>query len=137
MGANGAAVAPTYQQAGINLQKDAIWEEYGRQQQGRNQRRDNKTFDLGEERAYRAFPGQYNRRGMLDSGQYQRGGRELASALMRQRNMNDADYMQATESSRLRDALAANDLETLRGMLTSEQYQNLVASMISGSGGAV
>ena len=135
MGGYAGSVAPTYQQSATNVAQQGVWNEYGRQQLGRNKRRADKTFDLGEERAYRAFPGQYNKRGMLDSGQYQRGGRELAKALMRQRQMSAEDYQQAIMTSQLEDALATGNLEGLRAQLTSQQYHNLVNSIISESGG--
>ena len=100
--------------------------EYQRDLMRRNKARADIDMNIAEEKAYRALPGQFNRRGMLDSGQYQRGGRELASNIMRARNRADEDFMQNMMTSRLQDAMSISDLEGLRGNLTGQQYQSLV-----------
>ena len=136
LGGYAGSVAPTYQQAALNTQKGLMQNEYQRDLMRRNKARADIDMGLSEERAYRALPGQFNRRGMLDSGQYQRGGQQLASNIMRARNRADEDFMQNQMTSYLQDAMAISDLEGLRGNLTSNQYQALVASMIRGAGGA-
>jgi|TARA_B100001094_G_scaffold162144_2_gene156915 hypothetical protein len=136
LGGFAGSVAPTYQQAALNTQKGLMQNEYQRDLMRRNKARNDIDMGLSEERAYRALPGQFNRRGMIDSGQYQRGGRELASNIMRARNRADEDFMQNMMTSNLQDAMSISDLEGLRGNLTSNQYQALVASMVRGAGGA-
>ena len=136
LGGYAGSVAPTYQQAALNTQKGLMQNEYQRDLMRRNKARADIDMGLSEERAYRALPGQFNRRGMLDSGQYQRGGRELASNIMRARNRSDEDFMQNMMTSNLQDAMSISDLEGLRGNLTGQQYQSLVAALVRGSGGA-
>lgn len=136
MGGYAGMTAPTYQQAGLDTQKKIMWSEYNRDQLRRDKTRADISTNLAEERAYRALPGQFNQRGMLDSGQYQRGGRELASAFMRGRQMADEDYMKQVELSHLGDAMALGDLEGLKGQLTPKQYQTLVSALVRGAGGA-
>ena len=136
MGGYAGRAAPSYQQAALGTQKGLMWSEYNRDKS----RRDKTRFDIdtnkAEERAYRALPGQFNQRGMLDSGQYQRGGRELASALLQRRGRSDQDYMQDMMTSHLGDAMGMADLEGLRGQLTADQYQSLVAALVNRAGGA-
>ena len=136
MGGYAGSAAPSYQQAALGTQKGLMWSEYNRDKS----RRDKTRFDIdtnkAEERAYRALPGQFNQRGMLDSGQYQRGGRELASALLQRRGRSDQDYMQDMMTSHLGDAMGMADLEGLRGQLTADQYQSLVAALVNRAGGA-
>ena len=136
LGGYAGKVAPTYQQAALNTQKGLMQSEYQRDLMRRNKARSNIDMNIAEEKAYRALPGQFNRRGMIDSGQYQRGGRELASNIMRARNRADEDFMQNMMTSNLQDAMSISDLEGLRGNLTGQQYQSLVAALVRGSGGA-
>jgi len=135
MGGYAGSTAPTYQQAALDTQKKLMWSEYGRDQQRRQKARSNIDMNIAEDKAYRALPGQFNKRGMMDSGQYQRGGQELATNIMRARNRSDEDFMQNMMTSNLQDAMSISDLEGLRGQLTADQYQSLVAAMIRGSGG--
>ena len=136
LGGYAGKTAPTFQQAALNTQKGLMQSEYQRDLMRRNKARSNIDMNIAEEKAYRALPGQFNRRGMLDSGQYQRGGRELASNIMRARNRSDEDFMQNMMTSNLQDAMSISDLEGLRGNLTGQQYQSLVAALVRGSGGA-
>lgn len=136
MGGYAGMNAPSYQQQGLNLQKQLMWSEYNRNKARQDQKRLTDDFDKQEERAYRALPGQFNQRGMLDSGQYQRGGRELAAALLDRRNRADQDYMQNQMTSHLQDSMGVADLEGLRGQLTGDQYRSLVSALVSGAGGA-
>ena len=55
---------------------------------------------------------------------------------MRARNRSDEDFMQNMMTSNLQDAMSISDLEGLRGNLTGQQYQSLVAALVRGSGGA-
>jgi len=134
-GANAGGFAPNFMENVIKTQNEVMWNEYGRGDLRRKKTRSDIDINLGEKQAYRALPGQFNQRGLLDSGQYQRGGRELAKNLQRIRGRADEDFQSALQGLDLSDTAALTNLEQYRGMLTPKQYQTLVAAVVGNAGG--
>lgn len=136
MGGTASQTAPTFQQASFNTMKQLGMNQYNRDQLGRDFARTSEDYGRRFEDTARALPGQFNRRGMIDSGQYQRGANRAMSDNLRGFNRAAEDYNQGIERSRLSDDILMGDLSNLRSQLNSQEYQALVASMVGRSGGA-
>ena len=78
-----APTATQFNQASTDVQKNLIQRQFNRDAALRGYTR--ARTDIGREgdRAFRQLPGAFNRRGMLDSGAYVRGGREMAADVLR------------------------------------------------------
>lgn len=121
--------ATQYNQASLNVQRNMTQRQFNRDQMGRDYTRARSDIDRQADQAFRQLPGAFNRRGMLDSGSYVRGGRETAANELRMRNRLREDFNQQMAGSRLQDSLDIADLAGLREQLSSADYQNLVASL--------
>jgi|ETNmetMinimDraft_27_1059897.scaffolds.fasta_scaffold00339_3 hypothetical protein len=121
--------ANEYNQASLNVQRNLAQRQFNRDQMGRDYTRAQSDIGRQANQAFRQLPGAFNRRGMLDSGSYIRGGREMAANELRMRNRLREDFNQQVAGSRLQDTLDIADLAGLRDQLSSADYQNLVASL--------
>lgn len=121
--------ATQYNQASLNVQRNMTQRQFNRDQMSRDYTRARSDIGRQEEQAFRQLPGSFNRRGMLDSGAYIRGGRETAANVLRAQNRLREDFNQQMAGSRLQDTLDIADLAGLRDQLSSADYQNLVASL--------
>jgi hypothetical protein len=135
MGGTASQTAPTFQQASWNTMKNLGWNEYNRNQERRNWARTESDFNRGFEDLAKALPGQYNRKGMLDSGVYQAGANRAVTDHLRNYDRSFQDYNQRMDRSRLMDDIMLGDLSNLRNQLNTQDYQSLVASMVKNSGG--
>lgn len=124
-----APSANQYQQASTGVQKNMIQRQFNRDQMGRDYTRARSDIGRQADQAFRQLPGAFNRRGMLDSGSYVRGGRETAANVLRAQNRLREDQGQAMMGSLLQDQLDLGNLAGLREQLSSADYQNLVASL--------
>lgn len=124
-----APSATQYNQASTDVQKNLIQRQFGRDQALRDYTRDRSDIGRQAEQAYRQLPGAFNRRGMIDSGAYIRGGRETAANVLRAQNRLREDYGQAMMGSYLQDQLDLGNLAELRQNLASQDYQTLVAGL--------
>lgn len=121
--------ASQYNQASLNVQRNMVQREFGRDQALRDYTRSRSDIGRQADQAFRQLPGAFNRRGMVDSGAYIRSGRETAANVLRAQNRLREDFNQAMAGSRLQDSLDVADLAGLREQLSSADYQNLVASL--------
>ena len=121
-----APSATQYNQASLGVQRNLIQRQFNREQLGRDYTRARSDIGRQEEQAYRQLPGAFNRRGMIDSGAYIRGGRETAANVLRAQNRLREDYGQAMMGSLLQDQLDLGNLAELRQNLASQDYQTLV-----------
>ena len=135
MGGEGSKLGPTYMQNVIQTSNQIMSNKASRDRLREANRRSNVDINIGEKDAYRALPGQFNQRGMIDSGLYQRGGRRLAENIERIRGRSDLDFQDALQGLDLSDTAALSNLEQYRSMLTSSQYQALVAAIVGNAGG--
>ena len=119
----------SFQSATEQTQRGMIRRQYGRDKLLRDVTRRRSDIDREFGGAFRQLPGVFNRRGMLDSGSFVRGGRELAADQLRAQNRLRQDYQQALLDSYLEDAMATGSLSDLRERLSSEQYQAAVAGL--------
>lgn len=124
-----APSATQYNQASTDVQKNLIQRQFGRDQTLRDYTRSRSDIGRQADQAFRQLPGSFNRRGMIDSGAYVRGGRETAANVLRAQNRLREDFNQQMAGSRLQDTLDIADLAGLRDQLSSADYQNLVASL--------
>ena len=136
MGGAAAQTAPTFQQSGWNTIKQLGTNKYNRGQLRRNWGRQEEDFGKQFENTARVLPGVYNQKGMLDSGVYQAGANRAISDNLQSYNRAAEDYNQRMMNSYLSDDRLVSALGDLKGQLTSQQYQSLVASMVNGAGGA-
>jgi len=128
-GGMGSTSAADVQSASTQVQKNLINRQYGRDKMSRQNTRNRIDLSRNAEQAYRALPGMYNQRGMIDSGSFVRGGRETAANVLRGKNRMNEDYTQSIMDSWLQDSLDMGNLSELRQGLASQDYQNLVASL--------
>ena len=128
-GGIGSPSAGKVQDASSQVQKNLIGRQYGRDKMLRQNTRNRIDLSRNSEQAYRALPGMYNQRGMIDSGSFVRGGREMSANVLRSKNRMNEDYTQSIMDSWLQDSLDMGNLSGLRQGLASEDYQNLVASL--------
>lgn len=128
-GGMGSTSAADVQNASTQVQKNLINRQYGRDKMSRQNTRNRIDLNRNAEQAYRALPGMYNQRGMIDSGSFVRGGRETAANVLRGQNRMNEDYTQSIMDSWLQDSLDMGNLSELRQGLASQDYQNLVASL--------
>ena len=124
-----APSANQYNQASLGVQRNLVQRQFNRDQMGRDYTRARSDIGRQEDRAFRQLPGAFNRRGMLDSGSYVRGGRETAANVLRAKNRLREDFNQSLSGSALQDSLDITDLGGLREQLSSADYQSLVASL--------
>ena len=136
MGGNASRTAPTYQQAGWNTVRQLGTNQYGRDQRERDWGRTQEDYGLRMKRTARRLPGQYNQRGMLDSGVYQRGANQAIGDISRNYEQSFQDKNMAMENSYLQDDSLISSLSDLKGQLTSQQYQAMVSAVIKQAGGA-
>mgnify|MGYP003664604740 FL=1 len=128
-GGMGSASAGKVQDASSQVQKNLINRQYGRDKLSRQKTRNRIDLSRNAEQAYRALPGAYNQRGMIDSGSFVRGGRETAANVYRAQNRINEDFGQSIMDSWLQDSLDMGNLSELRQGLASQDYQNLVAGL--------
>jgi hypothetical protein len=124
-----APSATQYNQASTGVQKNMIQRQFNRDQMGRDYTRARSDINRQADQAFRQLPGAFNRRGMLDSGSYVRGGREMAANVLRAQNRLREDQGQAMMGSYLQDQLDLGNLAELRQNLASQDYQTLVAGL--------
>ena len=124
-----APSATQYNQASLGVQRNLIQRQFNREQLGRDYTRARSDIGRQEEQAYRQLPGAFNRRGMIDSGAYIRGGRETAANVLRAKNRLREDYNQSLTGLGLQDTLDLGNLAELRQNLASQDYQALVAGL--------
>jgi len=124
-----APSATQYNQASTGVQRNMIQRQFNRDQMGRDYTRARSDINRQADQSFRQLPGAFNRRGMLDSGSYIRGGREMAANVLRAQNRLREDQGQAMMGSYLQDQLDLGNLAELRQNLASQDYQNLVASL--------
>ena len=124
-----APSANQYNQASLNVQRNMVQRQFGRDQALRDRTRAESDINRQADQAFRQLPGGFNRRGMLDSGAYIRAGRETAANVLRAQNRLREDRNQSMSRLDLQDQLDLNDLAGLREQLSSADYQNLVASL--------
>ena len=124
-----APSANQYNQASLNVQRNMVQRQFGRDQALRDRTRAESDINRQADQAFRQLPGAFNRRGMLDSGAYIRAGRETAANVLRAQSRLREDFNQQRAGSRLQDSLDMDDLAALRERLSSADYQNLVASL--------
>tara|TARA_R110002111_G_scaffold67765_1_gene110207 strand:+ start:256 stop:714 length:459 start_codon:yes stop_codon:yes gene_type:complete len=136
MGGNASQTAPTYQQAGWKTVRQLGTNQYGRDQMNRDWARTQGNYGRQMERTARSLPGQYNQRGMLDSGVYQRGANQAIGDISRNYGQSFQDKNMAMENSYLQDDSLISSLSDLKGQLTSQQYQAMVSAVIKQAGGA-
>ena len=128
--------APNFQQASFNTMKQLGQNQYNREALGRQFARTQENYNLNMEDTVRALPGQFNRRGMIDSGQYQRGANRAISDNLRGLNRSFEDYNEQISRSFLSDDQLMANLADMKSQMTSDQYQTLVANMVNKRGGA-
>ena len=128
-GGIGSPSAGKVQDASSQVQKNLIGRQYGRDKMLRQNTRNRIDLSRNEDQAFRALPGMYNQRGMIDSGSFVRGGRETAANVYRAQNRINEDFGQSIMDSWLQDSLDMGNLSELRQGLASQDYQNLVASL--------
>ena len=124
-----APSATQYNQASTGVQRNMIQRQFNRDQMGRDYTRARSDINRQADQSFRQLPGAFNRRGMLDSGSYIRGGREMAANVLRAQNRLREDQGQAMMGSYLQDQLDLGNLAELRQNFASQDYQNLVASL--------
>ena len=124
-----APSATQYNQASTGVQKNMIQRQFNRDQMGRDYTRARSDINRQADQSLRQLPGAFNRRGMLDSGSYIRGGREMAANVLRAQNRLREDQGQAMMGSYLQDQLDLGNLAELRQNLASQDYQTLVAGL--------
>ena len=124
-----APSATQYNQASTGVQKNMIQRQFNRDQMGRDYTRARSDINRQADQSFRRLPGAFNRRGMLDSGSYIRGGREMAANVLRAQNRLREDQGQAMMGSYLQDQLDLGNLAELRQNLASQDYQTLVAGL--------
>lgn len=130
-GGIGSPSAGKVQSASSQVQKNLINRQYGRDKVSRQNTRNRIDLNRNAEQAYRALPGMYNQRGMIDSGSFVRGGRETAANVLRAQNRMREDFGQSIMDSWLQDSLDMGNLSELRQGLASQDYQDLVAGLYS------
>ena len=121
--------ATQYNQASTGVQRNMIQRQFNRDQMGRDYTRARSDINRQADQSFRQLPGAFNRRGMLDSGAYIRGGRETAANVLRAQNRLREDFNQQMAGSRLQDSLDVADLAGCGRTLSSADYQNLVAGL--------
>lgn len=136
MGGTASQTAPTFQQASFNTMKNLGLSEYNRNIERQNWARTQDDYNRGFENLQRTLPGQYNRKGMIDSGVYQAGANRAVTDELRNYGRAFQDYNQRMERSRLMDDIAKGDLSNLMNQLNSQEYQALVNAVINKAGGA-
>ena len=124
-----APSATQYNQASTGVQRNMIQRQFNRDQMGRDYTRARSDINRQADQSFRQLPGAFNRRGMLDSGSYIRGGREMAANVLRAQNRLREDQGQAMMGSYLQDQLDLGNLAELRQNLASQDYQALVAGL--------
>lgn len=133
-GAAASSIAPNLSTATANTQETLAWNTYHSQRAlmdwARQQDRSKRQFDLG----VRSLPAAYNRRGMLDSGQYQRGGQRLADAYGRATGDLRSDLETVLQGLGLQDLTAQYDLGELRQMVGTDRFQQVVANALRSQG---
>ena len=135
MGGVAGKFSPDFYNQSWTTQKNLGQRAFDRAKLTQDWTRSQEMQNLDADRAWRALPASYNQRGMLDSGQYQRGGMELADAINRRYNYGLQDYSLAMEESNLADAFDKQNLDQLKEILTSEMYQQYVNDAIKNAGG--
>lgn len=136
MGGAASQTAPTAQQSTWNTMKNLGWSEYNRNLERQNWARTESDYNRGFGDLARNLPGQYNRKGMLDSGVYQAGANRAVADASRNYERAFQDYNQRMERSRLMDDIMMGDLSNLMNQLSSQEYQALVNAVINKAGGA-
>ena len=134
MGAIGGSISPVHQ-ATWDTTRGLAESKYSRDQLTRNYTRgvDDRSREAAQ--AWRQLPQAYNQRGMIDSGQYQRGGNQLAQAIDRLQGRALQDYSSQIDYSHLQDTMSLQNLDELKDLLSAQDYQNVVANVVRGSGG--
>jgi hypothetical protein len=135
MGGVAGKFSPNFYNQSWTTQKDLGQRAYDRVKLGQDWTRTQNMQNLDADKAWRALPAAYNQRGMLDSGQYQRGGTELADAINRRRSYAFQDYTRSMEESLLADQFDLQNLDQYRDVLSSEMYQQYVSDAINDAGG--
>lgn len=133
--ANAGAFAPTVAQAGWDLQKNLAESKFQRGGLTRDYTRGNIDRNFQAQQAWRALPQGFNQRGMIDSGQYQRGGQLLADQINQLQGRATQDYADAIEHSNLMDTIGKQQFEELKDMLNAQDYQSTVAGVVGQGGG--
>jgi hypothetical protein len=134
MGAIGGSISPVHQ-ATWDTTRGLAESKINRDQLTRNYTRgvDDRSREAAQ--AWRQLPQAYNQRGMIDSGQYQRGGNQLAQAIDRLQGRALQDYSSQIDYSHLQDTMSLQNLDELKDLLSAQDYQNVVANVVRGSGG--
>ena len=135
--ANAGGFSPSFTvaQAGWDLEKNLADSKFQRDEALRGYTQGNIDRTQQAQQAWRQLPQAFNQRGMVDSGQYQRGGQMLADRINQLQGRATLDYSSAVEQSKLMDALLNQQYNELKDMLTSQDYQSTVAGVVSGGGG--
>ena len=110
--------------------------QYNREALGRQFGRESDYWGRKMEDTARTLPGQYNRKGMLDSGVYQAGANRAIADDLRGFNQAFEDYNEQIQRSHLSDDQLMANLADLKTNLTEKQYQSLVANLVNKRGGA-
>ena len=135
--ANAGGFSPSFEvaQAGWDLEKNLADSKFQRDEALRGYTQGNIDRQQQAQQAWRQLPQAFNQRGMIDSGQYQRGGQILADRINQIQGRASLDYASQIEQSKLMDALLNQQYEELKDMLTSQDYQSTVAGVVSSGGG--
>ena len=128
--------APNFQQGSWNTMKQLGMNQYNREALGRQFGRESDYWGRKMEDTARTLPGQYNRKGMLDSGVYQAGANRAIADDLRGFNQAFEDYNEQIQRSHLSDDQLMANLADLKTNLTEKQYQSLVANLVNKRGGA-
>ena len=134
-GGNAGRTAPNFRQTSFDTMKQLGMNQYNREALGRQFARTTEDYGRQREDIARALPGQFNRRGMLDSGQYQRGANRAISDNLRNMNRSFEDFNEQIERSYISDDQLMANLSDLKSQMTGQQYQSLVANLVNKRGG--
>ena len=134
MGGAAGSVAPNLSQATADTKKTLSYNAYYGQKAlmdwAKAQDKNKRSFDLG----VRQLPQAYNKRGMVDSGQYQYGGQQLLEGYNRATGDLRSSLDFGLQGLGLQDLTAQYDLGELRQMIGSARFQQIIADDLRSQG---
>jgi hypothetical protein len=128
------AISPNLNTATQAAQKSAIYNTYAGQKNVLNYARQQRDFDRQFDQGIRQLPQAYNQRGMVDSGQMQRGGQEMLRGYGRASGDLRQDLDIALQGLAIDDLSTEYDLSELRQVLGSQRFQEAIAKALSSQG---
>ena len=134
MGGVAGKFSPDFYNQSWTTQKNLGQRAFDRAKLPQDWTRSQEMQNLDADRAWRALPASYNQRGMLDSGQDQRGGQRLADAYGRATGDLRSDLETVLQGLGLQDLTAQYDLGELRQMVGTDRFQQVVANALRSQG---